>query len=154
MLRRLSEGGVDFVVIGGIALIAHGSARATRDLDIVFAPDRPNLERLAQVLIDIGARLRGVDENVPFIPDAPTLDKVDLLTLDTRLGWLDVHRRPAGAPPYRTLRKRAERVDFGDYSVLVASPGDLRAMKRSAGRQIDIVDLDYLEAIIRLRGSG
>jgi hypothetical protein len=154
MLRRLSEAEVDYVVIGGIALIAHGSARLTRDLDIVFAPDRPNLDRLGRVLVELGARLRGVDENVPFAADAATLAKIDVLTLVTPLGWLDLHRRPAGAPPYRTLRKRAERVDFGDYSVLIASPEDLRAMKRSAGRQIDIVDLDYLEAIIRLRGSG
>jgi hypothetical protein len=151
MLRRLSDSGVDYVVIGGIALIAHGSPRATRDLDIVFAPDAANLERLGQVLVDLGARLRGVDEDVPFVPDGATLAKVELLTLETSLGWLDVHRRPPGSPPYGTLRKRAESIDFGDFSVLVASPEDLKAMKRSAGRSIDIVDLDYLETIIRLR---
>jgi Nucleotidyl transferase AbiEii toxin, Type IV TA system len=154
MFRRLAEAGVDFVVIGGIALVAHGSARLTRDLDIVFGPDEANLERLGRVLVELGARLRGVDENVPFVPDAATLAKVDLLTLDTPLGWLDIHRRPAGAPPYRTLRRRAERVNFGDFSVFVASPEDLQAMKRRAGRPIDIVDLDYLDAIIRLRGRS
>ncbi len=154
MLRGLSQAGVDYVVIGGIAMVAHGSARLTRDLDIVFGPDEDNLERLGQALIELGARLRGVDENVSFVPDAATLAKVDLLTLETKLGWLDVHRRPAGAPPYRTLRRRAERVDFGDFSVLVAAPEDLQAMKRSAGRPIDIADLDYLEAIIRLRRKG
>ncbi len=151
MLRRLSDAAIDFVVIGGIALIAHGSTRLTRDLDIVFNPDAANLERLGEVLVDLGASLRGVDDNVPFVPDAATLAKVDVLTLKTSLGWLDVHRRPAGAPPYGTLRKRAEQVDFGDFSVLVASPEDLRAMKRSAGRPIDIIDLDYLETIMRLR---
>ncbi len=153
LLQRLSTAGVEYVVIGGVAMIFHGSVRITRDLDIMFAPDQPNLDRLGRVLVDLGARLRGVDENVPFVPDGATLAKVDLLTLVTPLGWLDVHRRPRGAPPYRTLRRRAERVDFGDFSVLVASPEDLRAMKRTAGRDIDIGDLDYLETIIRLRSE-
>ena len=50
LLRRLVAAGVDFVVIGGIAAVLHGSARLTRDLDIVFAPDAGNLEALARVL--------------------------------------------------------------------------------------------------------
>ena len=50
MLRRLTEGGVDFVVIGGIAVIAQGHVRTTRDLDIAFADDAANLEALGQVL--------------------------------------------------------------------------------------------------------
>ena len=151
MLRALSEAGVDYVVIGGIAMIVHGSARVTRDLDIIFAPDSENLERLGRVLIGLGARLRGVEHDVPFVPDAASLDKVDLLTLETSAGWLDVHRRPSGAPPYKTLKKRAEVVDFEGYEILVAAPADLQAMKRAAGRPVDQMDLEYLEAIIRLR---
>ena len=151
MLDRLSSGGVDYVVIGGIAMVAHGSARLTRDLDIVFAPDRRNLEALGDVLVDLGARLRGVEEDVPFVTDAATLAKVELLTLTTSLGWLDVHRRPGGAPPYATLRRNAEPIDLGRHSVLVASPADLQAMKRTAARPQDMIDLQYLDAIARLR---
>src|SRR5689334_16694646 len=112
MLRRLTEAGVDFVVIGGVAMLLHGSARLTRDLDIVFAGDDPNLEALGSVLIELQARLRGVDEDVPFAPDARTLANVQLLTLDTSAGWLDVHRRPDGAPSYERLRRHAERVEL------------------------------------------
>ena len=151
MLRSLSEAGVDYVVIGGIAMVVHGSARITRDLDIVFAPERENLEKLGRVLISLDARLRGVEEDVPFVPDAATLDKVDLLTLETVAGWIDVHRRPAGAPPYASLKKRAEAVEFEGHEILVAAPADLQAMKRAAGRPQDLMDLEYLEAIVRLR---
>ena len=151
MLRSLSEAGVDYVVIGGIAMVVHGSARLTRDLDIVFAPDAENLEKLGAVLVGLGARLRGVEDDVPFVPDAATLEKVDLLTLATSAGWLDVHRRPAAAPPNAGLRKRAEVVEFEGLKIPVASPADLQAMKRAAGRPVDQMDLEYLEAIIRLR---
>jgi predicted nucleotidyltransferase len=151
LLRPLVAAGVDFVVIGGIALVLHGSGRLTRDLDIVFAPDDANLDVLGGVLVGLQARLRGVEEDVPFAPDARTLDGIQLLTLETSAGWLDIHRRPDGAPPYQTLRLRAERMDVGGFTVLVASPDDLIAMKRAAGRPIDLIDLEELDAIKRLR---
>jgi hypothetical protein len=151
ILRRLTAAGVDFVVIGGIALVLSGSARLTRDLDIVFAPDEGNLDALGGVLVDLEARLRGVDEVIPFSPDGRTLRNAQLLTLDTGAGWLDVHRQPDGAPAYDVLRRNAERVRLGDFAVLVASPDDMIAMKRAAGRPQDIADIAEWEAIKRLR---
>jgi predicted nucleotidyltransferase len=151
MLRRLTAAGVDFVVIGGIAVILSGSARLTRDLDIVFAPDDDNLEALGRVLQGLDARLREVDEPVPFVPDGRTLRKVQLLTLTTSEGWLDIHREVDGMPRYEELRRHAERLDVGDFNVLVASPDDMIAMKREAGRPIDLQDIEELEAIKRLR---
>jgi hypothetical protein len=151
MLRRLTNAGVDFVVIGGIAMLLHGSARLTRDLDIVFAGDDGNLEALGAVLAGLKAQLRQIGEQVPFVPDARTLRNVQLLTLDTDAGWLDVHREVDGAPRYDLLRRHAERMDLGDFSVLVASPDDMIAMKLAAGRSVDLVDVEELEAIKRLR---
>jgi predicted nucleotidyltransferase len=152
MLRRLTAAGVDFVVIGGIALVLSGSARLTRDLDIIFASDQANLEALGGVLIALEARLRGIDEDVPFVPDARTLRDIQLLTLVTNAGWLDVHRTVDGAPAYDLLRRNAERVRIGGFAVLVAAPDDMIAMKRAAGRPQDLADIAELEAIKRLRG--
>jgi predicted nucleotidyltransferase len=151
LLKPLVETGVDFVVIGGIAVVLHGSGRITRDLDIVFAPDDANLEALGRVLTDVDARLRGVEEEVPFVPEGRTLQGVQLLTLNTSHGWFDVHRSVDGAPPYEQLRRRAERMDVGGFSVLVAGVDDLIAMKRAAGRPVDLTDIEALEAIKRLR---
>jgi hypothetical protein len=153
MLRRLTAAGVDFVVIGGIAMVIHGSARLTRDLDVAFAPDSGNLAALGKVLVELDAKLRDVEEDVPFVPDQRTLSNVDLLTLSTSAGWLDVHRRPDGSPPYNALRRNAARVDLGGFSVLVASRADLRAMKSTAARPQDLMDLEYLEAMDRLSPS-
>jgi predicted nucleotidyltransferase len=151
ILRRLVERGVEFVVIGGIAAVLHGSARNTFDLDICFATDDANLTALADVLLALGARLKGVDESVPFVPDARALRRVEMLTLVTSLGELDVLTRPPGAPPYRELRRNADRYDLGGFNVSVASIDDLIAMKQAAGRPKDLLDVDELEAIKRLR---
>ena len=152
ILRRLTARRIDFVVIGGIAAVLHGSPRNTYDLDICFAPDQANLDALGSVLVDLEAKLRGVKEEVPFVPDGQTLRKVELLTLTTSAGWFDLLRLPPGAPTYERLRRNADRYDLGDFTVLVASIEDLIAMKQTANRPKDLNDIAELQAIGRLRG--
>jgi hypothetical protein len=154
LLRRLTERGVDFVVVGGFAAVLWGSARNTFDLDICFALDDGNLDALAAVLLSLGATLKGVDDDVPFVPDARTLRRVELLTLNTAAGGLDLLAHPKGAPRYELLRNRASRVDVGDFHVLIASIEDLLQMKRAAGRAKDLADIEELEAIRRLGGGS
>jgi hypothetical protein len=151
LLGTLTAHGVDFVVVGGIAATLLGSARDTFDVDIRPATDAANLTSLAKALTELNARLRGVEESLPFVADAQTFRKVDLLTLETDAGPLDVLFRPGGSPPYAQLRRRAERKDLGSFAVLVASPDDLIAMKAGAGRPKDLVVVEELEAIKRLR---
>lgn len=151
LLRHLTARGVDFVVVGGIAAALLGSARDTFDLDISPAMDSENLEQLGLTLVELNARLRGIEESVPFVPDGRALEGMEILTLETSAGPLDVLVRPEGAPPYTQLRRRAERKDLGGFQVLVAGVDDLIAMKSSAGRPKDLVVVEELEAIRRLR---
>ena len=71
LLEGLTSHGVEFVVIGGVAVGVHGVVRATKDLDIVPRPARANDERLAAALRHIHARLLGVDEP-DLLPNQPT----------------------------------------------------------------------------------
>jgi hypothetical protein len=151
ILAALVSDGVDFVVVGGYAAIAHGSAQITRDLDLCYARSPDNLDALGRALIRLNARLRGVVEDVPFIPDGRTLRRTAILTLDTNHGWLDLVAAPAGAPRYDALRRRAEVVELVGLPVPIASLEDLVAMKQAAGRPKDLVALEELEVIARLR---
>jgi hypothetical protein len=141
---------VDFVVIGGIAAVLHGSAQNTFDLDITFASDPTNLELLGEALIELKASLRAGKEDVPFVPDHRLLRRVDVLTMNTPLGMFDVLARPKGAPPYAQMRASAKRVRLGEFGFLIASIDDLIAMKLAAGRPKDLVAVDELRAIKRL----
>lgn len=146
LLRRLIEGKVDFVVIGGVAVAMQGYGRATKDLDITYATDTANLEALGAVLVAANARLRGVAEDVPFTPDARTLKHTQILTLDTVDGGLDLLVDPSGAPPYQTLRRRSDLVHYEGLSVRIVGLDDLLSMKRAAHRPLDLVDVEALEA--------
>jgi hypothetical protein len=151
ILGMLTARGVDFVLVGGYAAVLHGSPRITRDLDVCFATDRENLRALAKVLRELNARPAGVDDDVPFVPDERTLAKVELLTLETDFGRLDVMTAPAGSPSYNRLHARAARYEIGGFLVKVAEIEDLLAMKAAVGRPKDLADIAELEAIARLR---
>lgn len=140
MLRVLVDHEVDFVVVGGLAGIARGSAFMTEDLDIAYARDPTNLERLAAALTVLNARLRNAPAEVPFLLDAETLKRGAHFTFETDLGPLDILDRPDGSPRYDELKRRAgEPLDVDGLPVLVASLDDLIAMKEATGRPRDQV---------------
>jgi hypothetical protein len=151
LLARLTERGVDFVVIGGVAVILQASPRFTKDLDICYAPEQENLDRLGVVLTELGAKLRGVDDDAPFVPDGRALRQTQILTLTTADGGLDLLAEPDGSPGYPALRRRADQMDIEGTVVRVASIEDLIAMKQAAGRPQDLVDLESLEIARRRR---
>jgi Nucleotidyl transferase AbiEii toxin, Type IV TA system len=151
LLRHLADAGVDFVVIGGVAVAAQGYGRATKDLDIVYATNAANLERLGEVLVALGAGLRGAEDHVPFVADARMLKRTSILTLDTSLGSIDLLVDPAGADRYEAMRERGDVIDLDGVAFRVASINDLLSMKRAAGRPQDVADVDALLTAQRVR---
>lgn len=139
ILAALRAGGVEFVLIGGLAGVAHGSRRDTDDLDLCHSRERANLDRLAAVLRDLGARLRGAPADVPFLLDGETLRAGQNFTFATRLGSVDILAEPQGIGGFDELAAAAVTVTIGEGPVRVASLGHLIAMKEAAGRPKDLV---------------
>lgn len=148
ILRRLQAHGVRFVLIGGLAGKAHGSPTLTVDIDVCNARDRENLERLAAVLGELGAKLRGAPPDLPFHPDRRTLERGDTFTLTTDHGDLDILATPAGVAGFDELDANAVEAELDDGLVVrIASLDDLIRMKRAAGRPKDRVELEILGAL-------
>ena len=145
ILRVLSEHGVDFVVIGGVAVQAHGYIRSTRDLDVIARPTMLNLTRLSEALADLGAESRGrVGVNVT---DPHVLRRAPLIAVMTEAGPLDVLNieHVDGAPRgYDSLRDAALVIDLHGMQIAVAGLSDLVRMKRAAGREHDLADIEAL----------
>jgi len=147
---------VDFVVIGGVAVVGHGSTRVTQDVDFVAATDADNLTRLEAALAELDAQLWGVDAHLLGIDlDAATLADGGNFTLVTRAGGLDFFNEVPGGAPYEEVRARSVPVDLGDGLLIrIAGVDDLIAMKRAAGRPRDIKDIATLTHIERERRGG
>ena len=145
LLEALDEGGVRFVVIGGVAVGAHGFVRGTEDLDLVPDPDPENLERLAEALGKLESTLPSV-EGRPFdvATDAGTIRRGGNVIADTKFGGLDVVQRLRGVPEYSELARDAVDSDLLGIPVRVCSLARLREMKRARSGGQDRVDLENL----------
>ena len=143
----LARHGVRYVVIGATAGRLLGSPTVTRDLDICYARDDANVQALASALQELNARLRGVPGGVPFKLDARSLQAGDSFTFETDAGDLDILGTPAGTDGYPELIRTAQELDLGGLTVKVASIDALIAMKRSAGRPKDLIEVEVLAAL-------
>jgi hypothetical protein len=143
ILRALAQHGVDYVLIGGLAVQTHGHVRTTIDADIVPAPDPANLGRLAAALRSLDARAlnRGEEDTVV---DAKMLPKATTWQFATRDGGIDVMREVPGGRPYAELSERALHVQLGDVDVPVVHLDDLIRMKLARGRPTDLADVAAL----------
>jgi hypothetical protein len=157
IVRALDAARVDYLVVGGLAVIAHGYERLTKDVDLVIGLERENIVRGLRALMTIGYRLA-----IPVTPEefadparreAWRRDK-NMVVLKL---WSDEHRRtPIDVfvfEPFNFERELATATwrDFGGPArAPILALETLLTMKRAAGRPQDLADVAALEALKRL----
>jgi len=153
-LRILSEASISYIVVGGVAGIIHGAARATYDLDILYERSDENLGALAAALAPIRPYLRGAPPGLPFELDVRTLRQGLHFTLSTDLGPLDLLGEIAGVGSFQAAAKGARERVIEGLHVRVLCLADLIAAKRAAGRPKDLEATAELELLLRLGAHG
>jgi hypothetical protein len=156
IIQKLLEHKVDFVLIGGLAGVARGSSYPTYDVDVAYARDEKNLERLAAALRELGASLRGAPPDVPFLLDARTLKAGAHFTFETPHGSIDILSNPDGAPSYERLKAAAgPPAEVEGEPIFVASLDHLIAMKETSDRTKDkLMATEYRVLSDQLRAPG
>jgi hypothetical protein len=149
LLETLTSADVRFVVIGGVALVLRGSGRLTVDLDVCYARDTENIDRLAAALAPRHPRLRGAPPELPFIWDAQTLRSGLNFTLTTDLGDLDLLGEVTGLGRYDAVQRLATEQDVAGLRLHVLTVEGLERAKRAAGRAKDLLDLEEIAEIRR-----
>jgi hypothetical protein len=151
ILEVLARHDVDFVVIGGLAALAHGSNIPTRDVDITPDREAANLGRLSDALRELEAQVRFGDEQVPFAHDAESLAAAGVWNLRTSFGELDISMVPNGTEGYADLVRDATRTSILGIVVPVASLADVIRSKQAANRPKDQRVLPVLREILASR---
>ena len=142
LLRCLIRHGVDFVVVGGLAGLAHGSSYPSFDLDVAYARDQANLERLADALRELEVTLTNAPPDLSLQIDSQTLANGANFTFDTPYGRFDILGDAGGIRSYDELRGAAAEAAIEGIPVRIASIDHLIAMKRAANRTKDKLMLE------------
>ena len=147
LLRRLLDGGVDVILVGGLAATIHGSARATFDIDVVYDRSPANIDRLVRALAPLEPYLRGAPRGLPFVLDTETISHGLNFTLETTLGDLALLGEVTGGGQYADLLPDSEGVSLFGSTCRCVSLSKLIDLKRAAGRPKDNEVLAELEAL-------
>jgi hypothetical protein len=148
----LNAHGVDYLIIGGVAVQAYGHVRTTQDVDVVVAPDIENLERLAAALEQLRARLNGVDAHLLDVDlrDAEQLRDGANFGLTTTAGGLDVWTDATelrGARTWEQMRSQAVTAEVEGQTLHFVHRDDLIRLKLAAGREKDLQDVAALTSV-------
>ncbi|BBZ13313.1 hypothetical protein [Mycobacterium branderi] len=150
ILEVLHRNKVAYILIGGLAAVYHGSPFPTEDADITPQMDRRNLDKLADALRELNARVRTDSEpgGLPFRCDGEALAAAQIWNLTTDAGDLDVTFKPSGTDGYADLRRDAARVHLYGVEVRIASLSDVIRSKQAANRPKDQRTLPTLREIL------
>ncbi len=157
IFAALERHDVEYLTIGGVAVNAHGHLRNTRDVDVLIEWTAENMRRLAAALVELDAKLFGVDtEHL----DVDPLDPGDLLnggnfTLRTASGGLDLFDPDEipGGRPFEEMRPRAVEATVAGVRIRAVGLDDLIRLKRESGRDRDLEDVATLLAFSRTKTS-
>jgi len=151
ILTQLAQAHVEFVLIGGVAALAHGVARVTFDLDLCYRRTPENIARLCEVVGGWHPTLRDAPPDLPFAFDTRTVQAGLNFTLSTDWGDLDLLGEVIGLGAYETVQAVAETLIVYDQPLQVLTLEGLLTAKRAAGRPKDLEVIHELEALRALR---
>ena len=153
LLTPLIAGGVEFIVIGGVAAIIQGSPLSTQDVDVVYRRSEENMRRLCIALEPFRPYLRGAPPGLPFRFDPPTVERGLNFTLQTSLGPLDVLGEIVGGGGYDDLLPHSFEIESSGRRMRVLGLRRLIEVKRAAGRPKDLEAIAQLEVLLEERDA-
>ena len=149
--------GVRYVVVGGLAVVLHGHARLTADVDIVVDLSPDEAAKAIRALESLGLKPRSPVRAAEFADASVRRSWIEQKGMRVFSMWdpsnplreVDVF---AEHPlPFEELYTRAELVRLGRTEIRVASIADLIKMKKMAGRPEDLTDIEALQALLARR---
>jgi predicted nucleotidyltransferase len=154
LISTLARANVEFIVVGGVAATGHGSARLTRDLDVVYRRTPDNTSRLVSCLAPLSPYLRGAPPGLPFNWSEETIKKGLNFTLTTSLGALDLLGEITGGGTYEDILPHSIKLQLHGTECFCLGLDYLIKVKRAAGRPKDFEAIAELEAIREEQSSA
>ena len=156
ILSPFTKKGIDYCIIGGLAVIAHGIRRGTSDFDIVIS--EKNIEKALKIIYEKGYKLitdidekrnklcycRTLSQAIAFVRiQLPKVIKINKGGLDGQFGdiWLNV------CVPFEELEKHSDKLKLYGEKIKIASVKDLIKLKKNSARTVDKLDMYELKKL-------
>ncbi|MBI5407515.1 MAG: nucleotidyltransferase family protein [Nitrospirae bacterium] len=153
LFEKLNKSGIDYVVVGGVALVLHGVVRLTADLDLMVHLEESNLSKFVKIMNELGYR--------PKVP----VKAEEFINTETRATWIREKNMKVfnffhpESPinlvdvfveeplDYNLIKSEAMNIMSGNVSIPVVSVKNLIKLKEISGRPQDIADIAALREI-------
>ena len=149
IIIRLLQADVDFVLVGGLAAVTHGSSMATQDIDICCDFSASNLLCLQSALEGLNPVHRMAAKRLPLQLTEDNCSDLKNLYLDTDIGQLDCLGEILGIGNFQTVRQHSEIIKVDGHSCRILRIEALINAKKAMGRPKDIETIQQLEVIRR-----
>jgi predicted nucleotidyltransferase len=157
LFKALNDAGIRYVVVGGLAVVLHGHARLTADVDLVVDLDEEQAKKAIGALVGMGLQSRVPVDPIEFadrsIRDSWIRDRgMQVFSMFDPSNPMRVVDLFVDHPlPFEDLWARSANFELQDTTVRVASIPDLIHLKRLAGRPQDLADIEQLQAILQAK---
>lgn len=157
VFKILSKYEVRYVVAGGVAVVLHGVVRLTVDLDLYVEFSESNLEKFVKALLELGYRPKAPVNAMDFInasnrriwKEEKGMKVFSFIRLDKPRELIDVFVDEY--IDYNEVDKEKKIISADDIEIPVISIGHLKELKKMAGREQDLKDIQALDTVERLR---
>jgi hypothetical protein len=146
-ITSLSENGVEFVIVGGVAISLHSSGYITQDLDLCYSRSNDNIRRLYHALAPFAPRPRQFPADLPYIFDESTLRNGTNFTFETTIGDVDLLGEVKGLGGYADALANSLTYEIYDTEVKALNLSALIDTKTAADRPKDHLVLPELKAL-------
>ena len=153
LLERLTDGGLEFVVVGGYAAMTHGSSLVTRDLDVCAVLTPENVEKIRRLFADWNPKHRMTPQRLSFLDHPPAGVPLQNLYLQTDHGVIDILSSILGIGDFERLAAQAEKFEVEGRTYRFISLQDLITAKEAIGREKDLLAVKELRAIAAKRAQ-
>lgn len=155
IFRELNKRHIDYVVVGGVALVLHGVVRLTADLDLMLHLGENNLTKFVELLNKLGYK--------PKVP----VKAENLIDPENRRSWFEEKNMQVFSfyhpkkgimlidvfihepISYDSIKSHSVKMKIGNLGIPVASVEDLIRLKEIAGRPQDMEDIKALKRLTK-----
>ncbi|MGE0087652.1 MAG: hypothetical protein AB7S75_24845 [Desulfococcaceae bacterium] len=153
LLEGLSEAGIEFIVVGGLAAVIQGAPVTTIDLDIVHHQNTENIRKLMDFLKQTEAYYRRPDDKI-IQPDERDLAAKGHILLSTNLGPLDILAFVENGYSYQDIFPNSAEIEFRGCKIRVLELKTMIELKHHSKNPKDLFRLPMLEETLRQKISA